>query len=1539
MTVTQVNDAATFSGDISGSGSEDALTPITGTLTVSDTADGMTAPNFTVTGAAGNGTATINAGTGEWSYTPAGNFNGSDSFTVSVTDDDGNVETKVINLTVTQVNDAATFSGDISGSGSEDALTPITGTLSVSDTADGMAAPNFTVTGAAGNGTATIDAGTGEWSYTPAGNFNGSDSFTVSVTDDDGNVETKVINLTVTQVNDAATFSGDISGSGSEDALTPITGTLSVSDTIDGMAAPNFTVTGAAGNGTATIDAGTGEWSYTPAGNFNGSDSFTVSVTDDDGNVETKVISLTVTQVNDAATFSGDISGSGSEDALTPITGTLSVSDTADGMAAPNFTVTGAAGNGTATIDAGTGEWSYTPAGNFNGSDSFTVSVTDDDGNVETKVINLTVTQVNDAATFSGDISGSGSEDALTPITGTLSVSDTIDGMAAPNFTVTGAAGNGTATIDAGTGEWSYTPAGNFNGSDSFTVSVTDDDGNVETKVISLTVTQVNDAATFSGDISGSGSEDALTPITGTLSVSDTADGMAAPNFTVTGAAGNGTATINAGTGEWSYTPAGNFNGSDSFTVSVTDDDGNVETKVISLTVNSVNDAPVNSVPGEQTTAVNTDIVFSGGNLISVSDVDAGSELETVTLSVSHGTLTLSPGAGLIPTLDVPGIMILEGTIGQLNTALNGLTYHPTSGFQGSDALTITISDHGNSGGGGSKADGNSIAITVGSTDTIAPETQITVHPASLTNSTDANFTWIGTDNVGGSGVNHFVYSLDGAPGVLNSSGTLSLTSVAQGTHTLSAFAVDGAGNADLTPDSFTWTVDTTAPTMPANGSNSVSESVTASDLVYNEDATDAHGPVTYTLSGTDFNLFTIDSNGDVKFIAAPNFETPSDNSHDNVYDFVINATDAAGNTATENVAITVTNVAPTTPTDSNGTTNTVVEGAAVNSLVGLTASSTDIHGGTVTYSMTNDTSGGGFKINASTGEVSVANGALISFAGSGASHTYSVTVQASDGTLTSSQSFTIGVTASGGGLNLVGDGNANSLAGGIGNDTLTGNGGNDSLVGGTGNDTYIFNNSGDGTDRINDAGGTDRIQINTTGPMTQLNFESLDLGLGAPGTGPNDLQILYNGGTINVIDHYNNSSTDPNGSLPGTGAIETINFGATSYLGYAISGDYTINADRLSPIGGPTGASTNDILASDSGNETINAGAGNDMLFGNGGNDVLNGGDGNDLLIGGAGTDTLNGGNNNDWLIGGTGNDNMQGGSGDDTFIYTVGDGADTINGGTGTDVLSLIGSTGNDSLTVTVSGNLVTGVAGGTVSNIDQVFLDFLGGNDTLSYGSTSQNVTVNLSTGTATGFSSIAGVENITGGSGNDILTGDSNANTLNGGSGNDTLVGGAGADNLLGGSGNDVIFMETNDSLIDGGSNSSNNLLTASNRGDVMVLSGAVDFTTLGDIFQNIETISMRNADGSTGNSALTLNVADVKGMADTGVADPTASGYSSQAALRIDGDSADSVTLQPTGPNDHWVAGANSGNGIPAGYSLYVHVTSGTNRPSTKTLMC
>ena len=86
----------------------------------------------------------------------------------------------------------------------------------------------------------------------------------------------------------------------------------------------------------------------------------------------------------------------------------------------------------------------------------------------------------------------------------------------------------------------------------------------------------------------------------------------------------------------------------------------------------------------------------------------------------------------------------------------------------------------------------------------------------------------------------------------------------------------------------------------------------------------------------------------------------------------------------------------------------------------------------------------------------------------------------------------------------------------------------------------------------------------------------------------------------------------------------------------------------------------------------------------------------------------------------------------------------------------------------------------------------LDGGAGSDTISFADQTSQVYFDLSSsenGGNYGYKVVSNIENITGGSGNDTLIGDGNANTIVGGAGNDTLVGGYGADTLTGGAGVD------------------------------------------------------------------------------------------------------------------------------------------------------
>ncbi len=304
--------------------------------------------------------------------------------------------------------DPATLTITINGSNEGPGIAqtgPLAVTMSEDGTPTAFVAPTISATdvdgsdtltwsiasgGDASNGTLSV-SGTGASptiTYAPNADYNGSDSFTVQVSD--GTIaETIVVNVTIDQIDDIGSFGGDISGSNPED--NDVTGTLSFTDTADGDTAPGFNVSVDPTNGSAGIDS-SGNWTYTPTANFHGADAFTVSVTDDDGNTQTQVVSVTVTPVNDPGTFGGNTSGAADEGL--PVTGTLTFTDTADGDATPGFTILTNGTNGSAAIDAG-GNWAWTSTDpNFSGTDSFTVQVTDGDGNSETQVINVTANPV-----------------------------------------------------------------------------------------------------------------------------------------------------------------------------------------------------------------------------------------------------------------------------------------------------------------------------------------------------------------------------------------------------------------------------------------------------------------------------------------------------------------------------------------------------------------------------------------------------------------------------------------------------------------------------------------------------------------------------------------------------------------------------------------------------------------------------------------------------------------------------------------------------------------------------------------------------------------------------------------------------------------------------------------------------------------------------------------------------------------------------------------------------------------------------------------
>ena len=172
--------------------------------------------------------------------------------------------------------------------------------------------------------------------------------------------------------------------------------------------------------------------------------------------------------------------------------------------------------------------------------------------------------------------------------------------------------------------------------------------------------------------------------------------GNGTANVTITGTA----AEINTALAGLAYTGNLDFNGADTLTVATSDATATA-TDTIAITVNPVNDAPINTVPGAQSVDEDTILPIAG---VLVADID--SSALTTTLSVANGILNVTASPGAVVTGNGTDSVIIAGTAAQINAALVGLAYTGNPDFNGLDTLTVATND-------GTDTATDTIAITV----------------------------------------------------------------------------------------------------------------------------------------------------------------------------------------------------------------------------------------------------------------------------------------------------------------------------------------------------------------------------------------------------------------------------------------------------------------------------------------------------------------------------------------------------------------------------------------------------------------------------------------------------------------------------------------------------------------------------------------------------------------------------------------------------------------------------------------------------------
>ncbi|ABV36951.1 putative outer membrane adhesin like protein [Shewanella sediminis HAW-EB3] len=499
------------------------------------------------------GTFSLNSN-GDYTFTPAANYNGSvPVITYSLTDGSSG-DTSTLSITVTPVNDdfidnnevrtIAEDSPEIGGNVIDG--TSVDGNIMVTSFTIGS---NSTIYQADGSDITINNVGTfgldshGDYTFTPAANYNGSvPVITYSLTDGSSG-DTSTLSITVTPDNDGFTDNDEIRTIAEDSPQ--VDGNVIDANSVDGnITVSSFTIAGdsttyqADGRDISISNVGTfsldsqGNYTFTPAANYNGSVPVITYNLTDGSSGDTSTLSITVTPDNDGFTDNNEILtiaedspqvGDNVIDA-TSVDGNITVSSFTVGDDSTVYQADGSdiniANVGTFSLDSH-GDYTFTPAANYKGAvPVITYSLTDGSSG-DTSTLSITVTPDNDGFTDNNEIltiaedSPQVGDNVIdgTSVDGEITVTSfTLEG----NSTVYQADGSDINIANVGTfsldshGDYTFTPATNYNGSvPVITYSLTDGSSD-DTSTLKIMVSPGNDKPTISGITDAVVSEEGL---------------------------------------------------------------------------------------------------------------------------------------------------------------------------------------------------------------------------------------------------------------------------------------------------------------------------------------------------------------------------------------------------------------------------------------------------------------------------------------------------------------------------------------------------------------------------------------------------------------------------------------------------------------------------------------------------------------------------------------------------------------------------------------------------------------------------------------------------------------------------------------------------------------------------------------------------------------------------------------------------------------------------------------------------------------------
>jgi gliding motility-associated-like protein len=574
--------------------------------------------------------------------TPVDNFTGPLKVKVHVNDGTDNSNTYEYELTVNNINDPPSIAGQANNSVEIDEETSLT--LSLSDLIFDDPDAGDTHTLVIEDGTDYTHSGS---EITPVTNFAGLLKVKVHVNDGTDDSNTYEYEITVNNVNDLPFISGQVNNSVEIDEGSTLT--LSVSDLIIDDPDAGDTHTLVIEDGPNYTHSGS---QVTPIATFSGPLAVRVHVNDGTGDSNTYDYALTVNSVNEPPVIAGQVHNNVEIDEESTLT--LSVSDLIINDPDAGDTHTLIIEDGTNYTHSGS---QVTPVVNFAGPLKVRVHVNDGTDDSNTYEFEVTVNNVNDLPFIAGQVNNAVEIDEEGTLT--LSVTDLIIDDPDAGDTHTLVIENGTNYTHT---SFQVTPVANYSGPLEVNVHVNDGVGNSNTYEYQLTVNEVNDLPTITGQNTVPETDEG-TPLALNINHLDVTD---ADHTFPTGFVLN----VNPGTdysvSGTTITPNEGVESPIVVKVTVTDPSGGESNEFdFNVEVNAVNEAPL--ITGQQVVSVDEDNSFTieVGHL-TISDPDGDTNF-SITINedgpdYNFAGTTVTPIANYFGDLTIP-ITVSDGDL------------------------------------------------------------------------------------------------------------------------------------------------------------------------------------------------------------------------------------------------------------------------------------------------------------------------------------------------------------------------------------------------------------------------------------------------------------------------------------------------------------------------------------------------------------------------------------------------------------------------------------------------------------------------------------------------------------------------------------------------------------------------------------------------------------------------------------------------------------------------------------------------------------